>query len=84
MYSKEITIQIGHIAQHSNNCRATFTFAQAILEEIEQEIPIEGIKRVMFVLFLHIHQTISQIIPISSEKSPCLDENKKHQTIQHE
>src|SRR6266699_1854827 len=66
--------------------------AQAIMEEPEQEIAVEGMERVFPMLLLHHLQAVGEIIRITIkcarflciEEALSLDEVDKHQAVEHQ
>src|SRR6266581_4025186 len=85
-------VKIGHAAQQRLEFWCMFPLAQPLMEELEQEVAVEGMELVVAPFLLHAFESAGEVVGIAIELTwcPCiqetlaLDEIDKHQAIEHE
>ena len=86
MHLEQATVEIRDFAEQGRQLgRAVgFGLTQALVKQPQQEQPVETEKVALALLLAHPVQPVAQIIWISVEKTPLLNEVNEHHSVQHQ
>ena len=92
MHIEQAAVEIGHVAQQRLEFWCMHTLTQPLMEELQQEIAVEGVELILSPFLLHETQPVGEIVGIAIEPARCfcvqealaLDEIDEHQAVEHE
>ena len=79
-------VEVRHLAQQDYKLGwpVSLGFAQAFVEQPQQELAVEPLELVGAVLFLHHLQAVAQVMLVAVQEALLLDEVDEHQPVQHQ
>ena len=86
MHVKQAAVEIRDVAEQLFQIgRAIFAaFAEAFVEQAEQEVTVKCVELVLPVLLLATAEAVAEVIGIGVEEALALDEIDEHQAIEHD
>ena len=86
MHVEQAAVQIRDVAEQLFQIgRAVFAaFAEAFVEQAEQEITVERVELVLALFLLATVEAVAEVIGVAVEKALALDEIDEHQAVEHD
>ena len=86
MHVEQAAVEIRDVAEEFFEVgRAVFAaFAEAFVEQAEQEVAVEGVELVLALFLLAAVEPIAKVIVVAVEEAFALDEIDEHQAVEHD